>query len=63
MALWGRGESTLEEGDSYEVWGRWGDELLSWEAVFMVVVCGETFVWVGRILVNILGLRLGWGIE
>ena len=63
MALWGRGESTLEEGNSYEVWGRGRDELLSWEWVFMVVVCGETFVWVGRILVNILSLRLGWGIE
>ena len=33
----------------------WGDGLLSWEGVFTVVVCGETFVWVRRILVNILG--------
>ena len=41
----------------------WGDGLLSWARVFMVVVCGEVFVWVGKILVNILGLRLGWGIE
>ena len=51
----------MEEGYSYEVWGRVGDGLLSWEGVFTVVVCGETFVWVRRILVNILGLRLVWG--
>ena len=25
----------------------WGDRLLSWAGVFMVVVCGEIFVWDG----------------
>ena len=29
----------------------------------MGVVYGEVFIWVGRILVNILSLKLGWGIE
>ena len=41
----------------------WGNGPLSWASVFMVVVCGEVFVWVGRISVNILSLRLGWEIE
>ena len=29
----------------------------------MGVVCGEVFVWVGRILGKMLSLLLGWGIE
>ena len=29
----------------------------------MGVVCGEVFVWVGRILAKMLSLLLGWGIE
>ena len=29
----------------------------------MGVVCGELFVWAGRILAKILNLLLGWGIE
>ena len=41
----------------------WGDGLVSWARVFLDVVCGEAFVGVGRILVNILVLRFGWGIE
>ena len=41
----------------------WGDGLVCWARVFLDVVCGEAFVWVGRILVNILVLRFGWGIE
>ena len=59
----------MEKGGIYEVWGRvgggggWGNGPLSWASVFMVVVCGEVFVWVGRISVNILSLRLGWEIE
>lgn len=43
-----------------EEWGGWTSKL---GRVFMVVVCGETFIRVVRILVNMLGLRLGWGIE
>ena len=53
----------MEEGGSYKLWEEWGDGLVSWARVFLDVVCGEAFVWVGRILINILALRFGWGIE
>ena len=57
----------MEEGGSFEVWGRvvvgGGDGHLNWEGVFMSVVYGEVSVWVGRILAKILNLLLGWGIE
>ena len=46
-----------------EEWGVGGDGLLSWVGEFMGVVCREVFVWVGRILANILSLLLQWGIE
>ena len=35
----------------------------SWEGVFMGVVCGEVFKWVGMFLAKTSNLRLGWGIE
>ena len=54
----------LEEGGSYEVWGRVGEDgLLSWAGMYMVMVCGEVFEWVRRHSAKILRLRLGWGIK
>ena len=61
----------MEEGGSLEIWGRmlgllWGGGgvgPLSWEGVFMGVVCGEVFGWVGKCFANMPNLRLGWGIE
>ena len=41
----------------------WGDGPQSWGGEFMGVVCGEVFVWDGRILAKIVSLLLGWGIE
>ena len=41
----------------------WGDGPLSWERVFMGVVCGEVSKWAGKCLAKISSLRLGWGIE
>ena len=35
----------------------------NWVGEFMGVVCEEAFAWVGRILVRIVNLLLGWGIE
>ena len=35
----------------------------NWVGEFMGVVCGEVFAWDGRILVKIVNLLLGWGIE
>ena len=40
-----------------------GDGPQSWVGEFMGVVCGEAFVWGGRILAKIVILLLGWGIE
>ena len=40
-----------------------GDGPQSWVGEFMGVVCGEVFAWDGRILVKIVSLLLGWGIE
>ena len=34
-----------------------------WVGEFIGVVCGEVFVWDGRILAKIVSLLLGWGIE
>lgn len=58
----------MEEGGSYEVWGRLrsvgrGDGILCWVEMCMGVFYEETSVWVGRLLVKILSLRFGWGIE
>ena len=41
----------MEEGGSFEIWGRilgggWGGPL-SWEGVLMGVICGEVSGWVG----------------
>ena len=41
----------------------WGDGLLSWVGVCMVVVYEEIFKWVRRHLAIIICLRLGWGID
>ena len=41
----------------------WGDGPLSWEGVFMGVVCGEVSRWGGKCLAKMSNLRLGWGIE
>ena len=43
--------------------GGGGDGPQSWVGEFMGVVCGEVFVWDGRILAKIVSLLLGWGIE
>ena len=59
-AVWGRGGKALEEGDSYEIWGRGGvgggGGLPSWVGVHMVLVFGKTIGWVGKPLVIVLGL-------
>ena len=43
-----------------EEWGEGGP--LSWEGVFMGVVCGEVSRWVGKFLTKMSSIRLGWGI-
>jgi len=43
-----------------EDWGGWTSKL---GREFMGVVCGEVFIWDGRILAKIVSLLLGWGIE
>ena len=56
----------MEEGGSFEIWGRiWGGGVgpLSWEGVVMGVVCGEVSGWVGKFLTNMSSIRLGWGID
>ena len=65
MAVWERGESAMEEGGSFRIWGRMGGGVgpLSWVREFMGVVCGEVFAWVGRISAKIVSLLLGWEIE
>ena len=55
--------TALEEGRSFEIWGRMGGGPPSWEGVFMGVVCGEVSKWVGKLLAKIFSLRLGRGIE
>jgi len=55
--------TVLEEGGSFEIWGRMGGGPPSWEGVFMGVVCGEVTGWVGKLLAKIFCLRLGRGIE
>ena len=53
----------MEEGGSFEILGRMDGGPLSWEGVFMGVVCGEVSGWVGKFLTNMSSIRLGWGIE
>ena len=56
----------MEEGGSFEIWGRlggWGGGPLSWEGVAMVVVCGEVFGWAGSFLTKMSSIRLEWGIK
>ena len=43
--------------------GEWGVGPLSWEGVFMGVVCGEVFGWDGKCFAKMSTLRLGWGIK
>ena len=38
----------------------WEDGPLNWVGVYMVAICGEIVVWVGRNFAKVLGLRLGW---
>ena len=63
MVVWEGGELVVEEGGSFKVWGRVGGWISKLGREFMGVVCGEAFVWAGRILAKMLSLLLGWGIE
>ena len=51
----------MEEG--CEVWRSMGGWTSKLGRVYMVAVCGEIVVWVGRHFAKILGLRLGWRIQ
>ena len=54
----------MEEGGSFEIWGRLrGGGPLSWEGVAMVVVCEEVFKWARKFLTKMSSIRLEWGIE
>ena len=54
----------MEEGGSWEIWGRMGGGgPLNWERVLMVVVCGEVSGRVRKFSTKMSSLRLGWGIE
>ena len=53
----------MEEGGSFEIWGRMGGGPLSWEGVVMGVVCGEVSRRDGKFSTKMSSIRLGWGIE
>ena len=53
----------MEEGGSFEIWGRMGGGPLSWERVLMVVVCGEVSGKAGIFSTKMSSIKLGWGIE
>ena len=66
MAVWKERGSVMEKGGHFKIWGRLGgggDGPQSEVGELMGVVCGEIFVWVGRILAKIVSLLSGWGIE
>ena len=63
LVVWKRGESALEEGRSFKVWGKVGGWTSKLGRRVNGVIYGKVFVWVRKILAKILSLLLGWGIE
>ena len=62
--IWEQGDSAVEEGGSFKVWGRvGGDVLLSWVWDFMGVVYVEGIRTGWEVLAKILNFLLGWGIK
>ena len=54
----------MEEDGSFEILGsiRGGGGPLSWEGVFMSVVCRKVSGWIGKLLAKTSSLKLGMGI-